>query len=125
MSTTGRHAPNHSKRKAASALNLANALADGGTLVTYGAMGRQPLKIPNGLLIFRDLAFRGFWLKPWRENAPRAEQEKVIASLAALSLEGKLTMPVHRTYPLTEVHLAVDEAARESRAGKVLLDLSC
>ncbi len=109
----------------ASALNLANALADGGTHVTYGAMGRQPLKIPNSLLIFRNLVFRGFWLKPWAENVPRAEQEKVIAALAALSLAGKLTMPVHRTYPLTEVHQAVEEATRESRAGKVLLELSC
>ncbi len=43
----------------ASALNLANALADRGTHVTYGAMGRQPLKIPNGLLIFREITFRG------------------------------------------------------------------
>lgn len=33
----------------------------GGTLVTYGAMSKQPLAIPAPLLIFKDLRFRGFW----------------------------------------------------------------
>ena len=35
-----------------SALRLANCLAPGGTLVSFGAMSLQPLKIPTGLLIF-------------------------------------------------------------------------
>src|SRR5438128_4968463 len=35
-----------------SALRLANCLAFGGTLVSFGAMSLQPLKIPTGLLIF-------------------------------------------------------------------------
>ena len=39
--------------------HLANALSDCGVLVTYGAMARQTLKIPNGLLIFRNLEFKG------------------------------------------------------------------
>src|SRR5438552_8027707 len=42
-----------------SALRLANCLAFGGTLVSFGAMSLQPLKIPTGLLIFKDLRFRG------------------------------------------------------------------
>jgi trans-2-enoyl-CoA reductase len=37
-------------------------LAPGGTLVTYGGMSMQPVTIPTSLLIFKDLAFRGFWL---------------------------------------------------------------
>src|SRR6266581_9150479 len=45
-----------------SALRLANCLAPGSTLVTFGAMSLQPLKIPNGLLIFKDLRFRGIWI---------------------------------------------------------------
>src|SRR5213082_931117 len=41
-----------------SALHLANCLAFGGTLVSFGAMSLQPLKIPTGLLIFKDLRFQ-------------------------------------------------------------------
>src|SRR5207249_4991545 len=37
-----------------SALRLANTLAPGSTIVTFGAMSLQALKIPNGLLIFID-----------------------------------------------------------------------
>ena len=108
----------------ASALNLANALADEGTLVTYGAMGRQPLKIPNGLLIFRNLHFCGFWLNRWKEKSPANAIKEMFSTLAGLVERGELVMPVHRVYPLTELAAAVEEAGRESRAGKVLLDLS-
>ena len=102
----------------ASALNLAN-----GTLVTYGAMGRQPLKIPNGLLIFRELEFKGFWLSRWSKRLSPARKKEIWSLLAKLSLEGKLRLPVHRVYPLPQLLAAVEEAARESRSGKVLVDL--
>ena len=52
-----------------SALRLANTLAPGSTMVTFGAMSLQPLKIPNGLLIFKDLRFRGIWINKWYDNA--------------------------------------------------------
>lgn len=107
----------------ASALNLANALEDGGTLVTYGAMGRQPLKIPNGLLIFRRLTFTGFWLREWKRTAQPTEKQTTLFHLAELVIEGKLVQPIHRVYSLTELADAVAEAAREARSGKVLLDL--
>ncbi|MGA7880278.1 MAG: zinc-binding dehydrogenase [Terrimicrobiaceae bacterium] len=107
----------------ASALNLANALADRGTLVTYGAMGRQPLKIPNGLLIFRELEFKGFWLSRWSKRLSPARKKEIWSLLAKLSLEGKLRLPVHRVYPLPQLLAALEEAAREGRSGKVLIDL--
>jgi mitochondrial enoyl-[acyl-carrier protein] reductase / trans-2-enoyl-CoA reductase len=107
----------------ASALNVANALADSGTLVTYGAMGRKPLKIPNGLLIFRNLEFKGFWASRWLRTLAAVEAREMWDSLAALSMEGKLRIPIHRVFPLSELLAAVDEARSESRNGKVLLDL--
>ena len=54
-----------------SALRLANCLTPGSTLVTYGAMSLQPLKIPNGLLIFKDLRFRGIWISDPSGRSPR------------------------------------------------------
>lgn len=108
----------------ASALNLANALEDGGTLVTYGAMGRQPLKIPNGLLIFRNLVFRGFWLLKWKQQVSAARLQEVMAFLAKAVGEGVLKLPVQSTHPLSKVHDALKEAAGDKRRGKVLLDLT-
>jgi len=107
----------------ASALNLANALSDFGVLVTYGAMARQPLKIPNGLLIFRNLEFKGFWASRWLRSLPRARASKTWDSLATLFMKGKLRVAIHRVFPLSELLSAVREAASEKRNGKVLLDL--
>ncbi|MBE2203132.1 MAG: 2-enoyl thioester reductase domain-containing protein [Chthoniobacterales bacterium] len=107
-----------------SALNIANALAPGGTMVTFGAMSKQPLKIPNGLLIFKGLKFGGFWLNRWRKTADRTTLTETYAALARLLREGNLFTPLHVIHPLTQVVEAVGAAGREKRAGKVLLDLS-
>lgn len=108
----------------ASALNLANSLANGGKLVTYGAMGRQPLKIPNGLLIFKGQDFVGFWLSRWKKTASEAEIDRVFGELSALSAEGKLHIAIDATFPLKDLPAAIEKAAAESRSGKIMLDLA-
>lgn len=105
-----------------SSLNIANTLAPGSTMVTYGAMSKQPVKIPNGLLIFQGLAFRGFWLKRWRERGVGLGE--TYRSLAALLESGGLHTPVHATFPLRQVSDAVLAASQGERSGKVLLDLA-
>lgn len=107
----------------ASALNLANALAPRGTHVTYGAMGLQPVKIPNGLLIFKQLQFRGFWLRRWFQEASAAEKTAAFEQIASRIADGTLRVPVHAVHPLRSIHEALRAAAMERRAGKVLLDL--
>lgn len=106
----------------ASALNLANGLAKNGHLVTYGAMGRQPLKIPNSLLIFKNLSFSGFWLTRWKSMSPRTEHLRVFSRLTDMLASKNLTQPVHRIFPASQINEALAEAATEKRRGKVLLD---
>lgn len=107
-----------------SALNIANALATGGTMVTFGAMSKQPLKIPNGLLIFKGLKFEGFWLNRWRKNTDTSVLRETYAALADLLKTGKLFTPVHATFPLTQIVEATEAAGQDQRGGKVLLDLT-
>lgn len=103
-----------------SALRLMNALASGGTLVTYGAMGRKPLKVPNGLLIFKNLDLRGLWITRWIEAAPREELAATYARLAEEVLAGRLTMPVDSTHPLHDFPSALARLEAPDRSGKVL-----
>lgn len=107
----------------ASALNVANALAPGSPLVTYGAMGRQPLKIPNGLLIFRGLSFHGFWLARWRASAGEERLARLLEHLGGLLRDGVLRVPIASVHPLAEAAAAVEESRGSGREGKVLLDL--
>lgn len=104
-----------------SALRMANVLAPGGTVVTYGAMGRQPLRIPNGLLIFQDQCWRGFWVSQWYRTASAEAQAALFAELFDLAQRGILHTPVERIYPLEEITAALDHAATSGRAGKILL----
>lgn len=103
-----------------SALQIANALAPGGTIVTYGAMGRQPLRIPNGLLIFKDLRWRGFWVTQWYAEASRGARDAMFAQLFEMAEQGILKTQVQAEYPITEARAAIQLAQQGSRAGKVL-----
>ncbi len=103
-----------------SALRIANALTPGGSHVTYGAMGRQPLRIPNGLLIFKDLRWRGFWVTRWYREASREAEAAMFEGLFALARRGLLHTPVERIYPLSEAVAAVKHAAQSRRTGKIL-----
>ena len=60
-----------------SATALARSLSEGGTLVSYGGMSRQPVALPVGLLIFRDLRFVGFWLSRLNERDPTGRAHMV------------------------------------------------
>ena len=107
-----------------SALRLANCLASGSTLVTYGAMSLQPLKIPNGLLIFKDLRFRGIWINKWYDNATPAQRMETFQHLFEMAKRGLLQTKVEKTYPLSEVKTAVAHAARGQRSGKIIFEFA-
>lgn len=104
-----------------SATRLAGALAPGGVIVTYGAMARQPLKIPNGLLIFQDIGWRGFWVSRWYERADSEVKARLFDELFAMAAKGVISTPVEAIYPLSEITAALEHAQRGKRAGKVLL----
>lgn len=103
-----------------SALRLMHLLREGGSHITYGAMGRKPVTIPNGLLIFRDIQVRGLWVSRWIEHAPADEVHAVYDQIAALVAAGKLVQPVDSTYPLEKFQDALARLEAPERSGKVL-----
>jgi trans-2-enoyl-CoA reductase len=104
-----------------SALNLVKALAPGATVVTYGAMGKAPLSLPGGLLIFNNLRAVGFWVTAWYERADPEATAAMLEELGRLLQQGALTVNIEARYPLAEAPAAVAHARREGRRGKVLL----
>jgi trans-2-enoyl-CoA reductase len=104
-----------------SATRLAGLLEERATLVTYGAMSKEALKIPNGFLIFRDLDFRGFWLTRWLRTASQSERDAVFDGVFRLASRGCFAPHVAAEFPLAEVASAVARAGEGG--GKVLLRL--
>src|SRR6266481_643903 len=107
-----------------SALRLANCLAPSGTLVSFGAMSLQPLKIPTGLLIFKDLRFRGIWINKWYDNATPAERMAAFNPIFDMAKRRLLLTRVEKSYPLSEAKVALEHAARGQRGGKIIFDLA-
>ena len=106
----------------ASALQLAKTLAPDGTMVTYGAMSLQPVKIPNGLLIFKNLKFTGFWVNKWYEAATPAQRAETFSPLFAMSQRGLLKTKVEQSYALRDAHAAVAHAMQNKRSGKIVFE---
>jgi mitochondrial enoyl-[acyl-carrier protein] reductase / trans-2-enoyl-CoA reductase len=63
-------------------------LAPGSHLVTYGAMSKQPITLPSGLLIFRNLVFDGFWVSQWGDRHPELKED-TIRDILRLTRAGK------------------------------------
>ena len=106
-----------------SALRLMDMLAPGGSMVTYGAMSRKSIKVPNGFLIFKGIKLEGLWVTQWLKNAPVSEIEAAYDKLARLMADGRLKQAVDTVYPLSDVRKAVEKAQEEFRSGKVVLSM--
>ena len=107
-----------------SALRLANSLAFGGTLVSFGAMSMQPLKIPTGLFIFKDLRFRGIWINHWYDNATTADRMAAFNPLFEMAKRGLLKTKVEKSYPIDDVKAAVAHAMQNKRSGKIIIEFA-
>lgn len=105
-----------------SALRVANTLAYGGTMVTFGSMSLQPFKLPTGLLIFKDLRFRGIWINKWYDNATIEERMEAFGPLFDMTRRGLLKTKIERSYPLTDFKEAVAHAAQSKRGGKIIFE---
>ncbi len=106
------------------ALRLANCLAFGGTLVSFGAMSLQPLKIPTGLLIFKDLRFRGIWINKWYDDATIQERMEAFKRLFEMAKRGLLKTKVERSYSIDDAKAAVAHASQSKRTGKVIFEFN-
>ena len=88
-------------------------------MVTIGAMSLQPLKIPNGLLIFKDLRFRGIWINKWYDNATKEQRMEAFRPLFEMAKRGLLKTKVEKAYPLSEVKAALHMPRKANAAARL------
>lgn len=107
-----------------SALRLMDLLAPGGQLITYGAMSRKSLKVPNSFLIFKRIQLLGLWVTEWYKEAGPDAVRDLFQELGQLMADGTLKLEVEKAYPPEEIASALSHAQQAQRSGKILLDFS-
>ncbi len=92
-------------------------------MVVYGAMSQQPIIIPAGQLIFRDIRVRGFWLTGGYAKMKDGwkAKEQLVDRICALFRQ-RVIRPVEvECIPLTKWKEALETHRRNHRDAKVLL----
>lgn len=102
------------------ALRMMDCLADHGVMVTYGAMSRRSLKVPNSMMIFKQLRLEGFWMTKWVAAQSRDRLEADYGKLAEWMCEGALRTTVTETHALSAFADAITAAKADQRGGKLL-----
>jgi len=94
-----------------SATELLRCLREGGVMVTYGGMARQPVTVPVGSFIFRDVRLVGHWQTRWTLDPANASARlDMMRHLARLALEGRLSAPPHVLVAFDEYRDALAKA---------------
>ncbi|MBO0950514.1 zinc-dependent alcohol dehydrogenase family protein [Fibrella forsythiae] len=96
-------------------------LAKGGTMLIYGLLSLQDPTFNAGLMIFRELTVKGFWLTDWMRRVDAKTRQRVAGEVIGMLASGQIKMPVEATYSLDEITKAVDHADAPGRWGKILV----
>ena len=102
------------------AKRIADSIADGGVVVSYGSMSGADLVISRAAL-GRGVSLRAFMLGDGLAKRTREQVRALYADLAAKLGNGILRAPVDATYPIDDIKAALAHAQRGHRNGKVLV----
>ena len=96
-------------------------LGKGGMMLVYGVMSGQEPAFNIGLMIFRELTVRGFWLSDWMRRVDSQTRQDVAQNVIRLLSSGKIQLPVEASYSLNQIAEAVEHSERPGRWGKILI----
>lgn len=96
-------------------------LVRGGEMMVYGLLSLRPIPLNSGLLIFKDITLKGFWLNKWLGALNKEEKIAVTQKILTLLATEGLKVEVEAKYSIDEVAKAVAHADGPGRKGKVIL----
>jgi len=96
-------------------------LGENGTLVSFGAMSGQPMRLNSGDAIFKQASVKGFWASKISEVTSGADKARMIGELLTLAASGELKLPVDAVFDVENVAQATAASEKSARKGKVLL----
>ncbi|GLG94423.1 Enoyl-[acyl-carrier-protein] reductase, mitochondrial [Gryllus bimaculatus] len=110
------------------AMEMLRHLDNGGYMVTYGGMSREPVMLPTSALIFKDIRCVGYWMSRWSKiNVDSDERRRMFDELIGLMVAKQLKAPLHTVIPFTQFQEALSNTINpKGFAGtKYILDFQC
>lgn len=105
----------------ASAGQVLSLLAEGGTLVAFGAMDSPTMEIASSDVIFKQATVKGFWGSKVIPGLDQTTRSALFGELFQRLTDGSLTLPVAGTFDAADISAAVRASDTPGRVGKVLL----
>lgn len=96
-------------------------LSPGGTLLAFGAMSGEPMQLDPGVLIFKNLTVKGFWLATVLGELSPETRTRLFGELVGAARAGSLPLPVDGIYAFDDVVAAFAAHMKPGRNGKILL----
>ncbi|CAH8544466.1 unnamed protein product [Schistosoma curassoni] len=109
------------------ASTLVKNLSHSGTMVTYGGMTRNPMPLPVGPFIFKDISLRGFWLSNFNLHQSTSKRQLTIDQLSKWFSEDLIRPSPFEEIPFKEwrkaLHMSLfsDSAPTSIRKKSVLI----
>jgi len=100
---------------------LSSCIGDGGLVCNYGSMSGEDPVMPRGALTSGGQSLVGFVLGRGLATRSLADVRAIYADLGRQVLDGTLTAPVEKVYPIEEIAAALTHAQRGERTGKILV----
>jgi NADPH:quinone reductase-like Zn-dependent oxidoreductase len=98
-----------------------NCLNKGCTLWVFGLLSLQPIPLNSGILIFKDLRIKGWWLSTWWENLEKENRMSAIHQLFQLLKTEKFSLDIAAKYPLEAYQEALAAYQQKGRTGKIII----
>jgi NADPH:quinone reductase-like Zn-dependent oxidoreductase len=100
---------------------LSECLTEGGVVVNYGLLSKQPCAIGPQQVVFRSITLTGFWLVKFLTAMSAEQKAELYADLGERIASGALEVEVESVYAIEDIKAALEHAAREARGGKILV----
>jgi mitochondrial enoyl-[acyl-carrier protein] reductase / trans-2-enoyl-CoA reductase len=100
---------------------IAECVADGGVVVSYGSMSGEDPAIGRAALNMRGVSLTGFNLGRGLAKRSASQVREIYADLASKIRDGVLKAPIDSRYPIEDIKPALVRAQQGGRNGKVLV----
>ena len=100
---------------------IASCIAEGGAVCNYGSMSGEDPVMSRSALSQNGVKLVGFTLGRGLATRSLADVRAMYADLARQVLDGTLSAPVEKVYPIEEIGAALTHAQRGERTGKILV----